>query len=112
LAPVTLPVMVWVPQVIELDQLVSSPITTARTPHYALAFAAVAVGTDREPEAIVRVRHLRTDRVIERKAAGHDMMRRAMAAAMVRARETRAETKIPYIPTHKARLPAWLTCAA
>jgi hypothetical protein len=51
-------------------------------------------------------------RVIERKAAGHDTMRRAMAAAMLRARETRAETKIPYIPTHDARLPAWLTCAA
>jgi hypothetical protein len=50
-------------------------------------------------------------RVIERKAAGHDTMRRAMAAAMIRARETRAETKIPYIPTHDARLPAWLTCA-
>lgn len=51
-------------------------------------------------------------RVIERKAEGHNTMRRAMAAAMLRARETRAETKIPYIPTHIARLPAWLTCAA
>lgn len=52
-------------------------------------------------------------RVIDRKAAGHDTMRRAMAAAMLRARETRAETKVPYIPTHDARLPEWLlTCAA
>lgn len=48
-------------------------------------------------------------RVIDRKADGHNTMRRAMAAAMLRARETRAETKIPYIPTHKARMPAWLT---
>ena len=54
----------------DLHYLVSSPTTPTKTPHYALDFAAVAVGTDREPEAIVRVRHLRTDRVIERKATG------------------------------------------
>lgn len=47
-------------------------------------------------------------RVIDRKAADHNTMRRAMAAAMLRARETTAETKVPYIPTHKAELPEWL----
>jgi len=47
-------------------------------------------------------------RVIDRKAADHNTMRRAMASAMARARETTAETKVPYIPTHTARLPQWL----
>ena len=47
-------------------------------------------------------------RVIDRKAADHNTMRRAMASAMARARETTAETKIPYIPTHTAELPQWL----
>jgi len=47
-------------------------------------------------------------RVIDRKAADHNTMRRAMASAMARARETTAETKVPYIPTHTAELPQWL----
>ncbi len=54
----------------DLHYLVNVPTSEAKTPHYALDFAAVAVGTDREPEAVVRVRHLRTERVIERKATG------------------------------------------
>ncbi|MBJ7252790.1 MAG: hypothetical protein JHC89_15645 [Acetobacteraceae bacterium] len=47
-------------------------------------------------------------RVIDRKAADHNTMRRAMASAMARARETVAENKVPYVPTHKAELPQWL----
>jgi hypothetical protein len=51
-------------------------------------------------------------RVIDRKAADHNTMRRAMAGAMARARGAHAETKIPYVPTHDARFPKWLTSAA
>ena len=50
-------------------------------------------------------------RVIDRKAGDHATMKRAMAAAMARARGATTETKIPYVPTHKARLPVWLTAA-
>jgi hypothetical protein len=50
-------------------------------------------------------------RVIDRKAGDHATMKRAMAAAMARARGVTTETKIPYVPTHKARLPVWLTAA-
>lgn len=47
-------------------------------------------------------------RVIDRKADGHAVMRRAMAAAMRRAMGAEAQVKVPYLPTHTARLPAWL----
>ena len=50
-------------------------------------------------------------RVIDRKAGDHATMKRAMAAAMARARGATTETKIPYVPTHKARLPVWLIAA-
>lgn len=50
-------------------------------------------------------------RVIDRKAADHNVMRRAMAGAMARARGTTTETKIPYVPTHDGRLPKWLSAA-
>lgn len=50
-------------------------------------------------------------RVIDRKAGDHDKMRRAMAAAMRRSRAADAQTRIPYVPTHTARLPSWM-CAA
>jgi hypothetical protein len=50
-------------------------------------------------------------RVIDRKADGHAEMKRAMSASMVRARETAAETKVPYVPTHKTELPQWLLAA-
>lgn len=50
-------------------------------------------------------------RVIDRKSADHTKMKRAMAAAMKRAgRED--QTRIPYMPTHKGRLPQWLTSSA
>jgi hypothetical protein len=48
-------------------------------------------------------------RVIDRKAAGHDQMRTAMAAAMKRNRVVAGEVKAPYLPTHKGKLPKWLT---
>jgi hypothetical protein len=36
-------------------------------------------------------------------------MKRAMAAAMARNRNTQAQTRIPYQPTHIGRLPQWMT---
>lgn len=50
-------------------------------------------------------------RVIDRKASGHAEMKLAMAAAMRRARATKIATKVPYFPTHTARLPAWMCVA-
>lgn len=47
-------------------------------------------------------------RVIDRKAGDFDRMREAMAAAMMRARSQDADLKIPYLPTHSFRFPAWL----
>lgn len=47
-------------------------------------------------------------RVINRKAEGHVTMKRAMVAAMKRARGTAAQTMVPYIPTMTAELPTWL----
>lgn len=47
-------------------------------------------------------------RVIDRKAGDHDLMRRAMARAMMRARAPATETRIPYMPTHKGRIPLWM----
>jgi hypothetical protein len=47
-------------------------------------------------------------RVIDRKAADHAKMKRAMALAMAGARQS-AETRIKYDPKHLGRLPAWLT---
>jgi superfamily II DNA or RNA helicase len=49
-------------------------------------------------------------RVIDRKSADHSKMKRAMAAAMKReGRED--QTRIPYQPNHKGRLPSWLSAA-
>ena len=50
-------------------------------------------------------------RVIERKAADHADMKRAMREAMAAAQKT-SEVKVPYRPTHKGRLPQWLKSAA
>ncbi len=50
-------------------------------------------------------------RVIDRKAEDHAVMKRAMRAAMLRASEKNAGGKVPYVPTHEARIPEWL-CAA
>jgi hypothetical protein len=48
-------------------------------------------------------------RVIDRKAGDHATMKRAMAAAMARNRNTEAQTRIAYQPTHIGRLPQWMT---
>jgi hypothetical protein len=48
-------------------------------------------------------------RVIDRKAEGHAVMKRAMSKAMMRANATVSETRVRYIPTHKAEVPSWLT---
>lgn len=50
-------------------------------------------------------------RVIDRKANDHADMKAAMAKAMRRSREQRAEVKALYQPKHNGRLPSWL-CAA
>lgn len=47
-------------------------------------------------------------RVIDRKADDHARMKAAMAAAMKRANASTANVRVPYQPTHKAELPAWL----
>ena len=51
-------------------------------------------------------------RVIDRKAGDHTKMRKAMRAAMDRARTARIDARIAYAPTHKGRLPAWLKKSA
>jgi hypothetical protein len=48
-------------------------------------------------------------RVIDRKAEGHASMKLAMAAAMLRSRETDVHTMVPYNATHTGELPSWLT---
>ena len=50
-------------------------------------------------------------RVIDRKAADHAAMKRAMAQAMKRSAQ-KSEVKVPYNPTHIGRLPTWLKSAA
>jgi len=47
-------------------------------------------------------------RVIARKADGHDSMKAAMRAAMLRATGRSAEVRTPYQPSHQGRLPTWL----
>lgn len=47
-------------------------------------------------------------RVIDRKAGDHDSMKSAMREAMRRNSGRESATKVPYKPTHKGRLPAWI----
>lgn len=47
-------------------------------------------------------------RVIDRKGDDHASMKAAMKAAMGRAMGRSAAVRVPYSPTHKGRLPAWL----
>ena len=51
-------------------------------------------------------------RVIDRKAADHERMKRAMADAMQRATSRATRRLIDYEPRHKGRLPTWLQSAA
>lgn len=48
-------------------------------------------------------------RVIERKAADHDTMKRAMAGAMRRAMGRASARRVAYQPQHQGRIPAWLS---
>lgn len=50
-------------------------------------------------------------RVIDRKSADHQMMKRAMADAMRRAGDRTKKTKLSYEPNHSGRLPSWLSVA-
>lgn len=50
-------------------------------------------------------------RVIDRKADEHASMKRAMAAAMKRATTQATRRLVEYNPTHKGRLPKWLSAA-
>jgi hypothetical protein len=47
-------------------------------------------------------------RVIERKSDDHIVMKQSMKAAMARATEKHAIRQTAYLPTQKARVPAWL----
>jgi hypothetical protein len=47
-------------------------------------------------------------RVIDRKADSHDEMKVAMREAMKRNRGTESAVRVPYAPTHKGRIPAWI----
>lgn len=51
-------------------------------------------------------------RVIERKGADHQAMKRAMALAMRRARSAAARIRVGYDPQHVTEAPAWLRSAA
>lgn len=50
-------------------------------------------------------------RVIDRKSADHQRMKRAMSLAMRRAMATSAGVRVPYNPTHTTELPRWLSAA-
>jgi len=55
---------------IDLFNLVNEHTTRMSTAHYALEFVSVAVGTDRQPEATVRIRHIKQDILEEYTATG------------------------------------------
>jgi hypothetical protein len=50
-------------------------------------------------------------RVIDRKAEDHARMKSAMSLAMKRDMSRTSQTKVPYLPNHDGRLPAWLSAA-
>ncbi len=50
-------------------------------------------------------------RIVDRKAADHDTMKRAMRAAMLRATGQSAVVKAPYLPNAEARLAPWIASA-
>lgn len=50
-------------------------------------------------------------RVIDRKAGDHAKMKIAMRDAMRRATSRESVVRVPYNPTHKARLPQWISAA-
>lgn len=50
-------------------------------------------------------------RIIDRKAADHNSMKRAMSQAMKRAQAKSVQNKVKYEPNHNGRLPSWLYSA-
>ncbi|MBO6575125.1 MAG: 2-isopropylmalate synthase [Rhodothermales bacterium] len=54
----------------DLYHLVHKDKPNANAPHYELEYAAASVATNAAPEAVVRIRHVRTGRVVERGATG------------------------------------------
>jgi hypothetical protein len=48
-------------------------------------------------------------RVIDRKSDDHIIMKQSMRAAMARANDTSVTRQTAYLPTHKAKVPAWLS---
>lgn len=71
-------------------------------------------GQTREVEAhiIVAEGEDQIGRVIDRKAADHARMKRAMADAMRRAATNATQRLVEYVPRHKGRIPGWLKSAA
>jgi len=66
---------------IDLFNLVNEDSTPVNTPHYELDHMEVSVGTDKKPEATVRIKHLRTGQMEEKSATGDgpiDALFRAM----------------------------------
>lgn len=55
---------------IDLFNLLEEHTTRMNTPHYKLEQMEISVGTGKKPEATVRIRHLRSDRIEERIATG------------------------------------------
>jgi hypothetical protein len=51
-------------------------------------------------------------RVIDRKSADHDRMKRAMSQAMRRAMASTAGVRVPYNPNHTGEFPSWISSAA
>ncbi len=54
----------------DLHHLVDAPVTGGDVPHFKLESASVSVGTHQEPEAHVRMRHMRTERMVEGTGTG------------------------------------------
>ena len=54
----------------DLYHLVHQETKNSGAPHYELEYAAASVATNASPEAVVRIRHVRTGRVVERGATG------------------------------------------
>lgn len=50
-------------------------------------------------------------RVIDRKANDHTLMKAAMREAMKRDQGKTSQVKTPYIPTHKGKMPSWISAA-
>lgn len=75
---------------IDLFNLLEENTTPMNTPHYQLDHMEVSVGTDKKPEASVRIRHLRSGRSEEKTATGDgpiDALFRAIDHAVLEAHD-------------------------